>query len=338
MKNTIDIGGFKIGGDKTFIIAEVGSNHNQSLDLAFEHIDAAIECGADAVKFQSINVDELYHDPSPEVQELHSRIDLREEWHVILSDYCKSKSIIFFSSPTYLKAIDILEDIDVPLYKIASAQIGTFPQLVERVIQTKKPIILSTGIVNKAEMDSVISLFEKYDHNDYIILHCNSIYPTPFEKVNLPLMDYYADKYSKITGFSDHTEDIYVPIAAVARGAKVIEKHFTLSKDLPVPDASISIDVYTFKRMVQGIRATELAMKEHPREEIQKEELGFKNQILTRVIAKQNIKVGDILTLDMVDFKRQSSGISCLEMDKVISQVVKREVKAGEVLEWTDVK
>lgn len=333
MSKTINIGGFEVGGDKTFIIAEVGSNHNQSLELAFEHIDAAIACGADAVKFQSINVDELYLDASVEVRELHSRIDLKEEWHQVLSDYCKSKGIIFFSSPTYLKAIDILESIEVPFYKLASAQIGTFPQLVERVIQTKKPIILSTGIVNSSELDNVMSLFKKYKHEDYIILHCNSIYPTPFDKVNLPLMDYFAQKYHAITGFSDHTENIYVPIAAVARGAKVIEKHFTLSKELPVPDASISIEPKMFKEMVQGIRAVEKSLQEYGRDEIQKEELGFKNQILTRLVLAQEVKEGEILEESMFDYKRASFGVSCLDSNQVIGKKAIKNLEAGKVLE-----
>ena len=150
--NKIFIDGREIGGDRAYVIAEIGSNHNQSLTLAYESIDAAVECGADAVKFQSIDIDQLYYQPSEKIKALHQKIDMEEKWHGLLSDYCQNKGITFFSAPTYLKAIDIMEEIDVPLYKLASAQIGTFPQLVEKVAATGKPVILSTGIVTTNEL------------------------------------------------------------------------------------------------------------------------------------------------------------------------------------------
>ena len=143
MNNPIIVRDKTIGGSETFVVAEIGSNHNQSLSLAYESIDAALECGADAVKFQSISIDHLYYQPSESTRALHKKIDLNEKWRLLLDNYCRKKGIIFFSAPTYLEAVDILEEINVPLYKLASAQIGTFPQIIEKVAKTGKPIIPS---------------------------------------------------------------------------------------------------------------------------------------------------------------------------------------------------
>lgn len=309
---------YTIGENKTFIIAEIGSNHNQSLELAYETIDAAKEAGADAVKFQSIDINKLYINPSLETIELHKRIDLPEEWHYLLQDYCIKKDILFFSSPTYLESIDILEELAVPIYKLASAQIGTFPQLVEKVAALQKPTILSTGLVNYGELEKVIQLFEKYKNNKYIILHCNSIYPTPFDRVHLPLMDTYKTMFDCIVGFSDHTTDIFAPIAAVARGAKVIEKHFAMSRSLPVPDAPFSLEPKEFKHMIEGIRATEKMLVPNVRLAIETEEEGFKSAIATRLVLNKNKNKGEKIEKDDFIFRRNVEGINCNELTTLI--------------------
>lgn len=317
MKKII-IDGREVGGDRTYIIAEIGSNHNQSLELAFESVDAAVNCGADAVKFQSINVSELYYQPSEQTKALHRKIDMAEEWHAILSKYCTQKGITFFSAPTYLKAVDILEEIDVPLYKLASAQIGTFPQIVERVAATGKPVILSTGIVTNKELNSVIEIFKRNNNEKFIILHCNSIYPTPYEKVHLSIMNRYRDEFDCVVGFSDHTPDIFVPIAATALGAKVIEKHFALDRTLPVPDAPFSLEPHEFKRMVEGIRAVEKTLINDRREELQPEENQFKESILYRLVANKNLVSGKSVSADDFKFLRHPEGIDCRELHKYL--------------------
>ena len=314
----IDIDGRVIGGDRCYIIAEIGSNHNQSLELAFKSIDAAIECGADAVKFQSIDVNELYYQPSKQVKSLHQKIDKPEEWHGILSEYCTKKGITFFSAPTYLKAVDILEEINVPLYKLASAQIGTFPQMIERVAATGKPVILSTGIVTMKELKSVVNIFKRHNNEKFIILHCNSIYPTPYNKVHLNIMKQYRDEFDCIVGFSDHTPDIYVPIAATALGAKVIEKHFALDRTLPVPDAPFSLEPDEFKRMVEGIRAAEQTLIDDSREKLQPEEYQFKESILYRLVANKSLVSGESVKAEDFKFLRYSEGIDCREMHKYL--------------------
>lgn len=317
--NKIFIDGREIGGDRAYVIAEIGSNHNQSLTLAYESIDAAVECGADAVKFQSIDIDQLYYQPSEKIKALHQKIDMEEKWHGLLSDYCQNKGITFFSAPTYLKAIDIMEEIDVPLYKLASAQIGTFPQLVEKVAATGKPVILSTGIVTTNELTKIVEIFKRNNNDKFIILHCNSIYPTPYDKVHLNIIDWYKNEFNCIVGFSDHTSDIYVPIAAAAMGAQVIEKHFALDRTLPVPDAPFSLEPNDFKRMVEGIRAAEQAIINGSREELQPEENQFKESILYRLVANKALVSGQYLNKDDFNFLRHPVGIDCRELPKFLN-------------------
>jgi sialic acid synthase SpsE len=329
----IKIGNITIGQNHpTFVIAEIGSNHNQSLQLAYETIDAAVEAGADAVKFQSIDVNKLYFSPSQATIALHKKIDMPEEWHYLLKDYCDKKNILFFSSPTYLESIDILEEINVPLYKLASAQVGTFPQIVEKVAQTGKPIILSTGLVSYSELEEVIKIFRKAQNDKFIILHCNSIYPTPYERVHLPLMEVYQKMFSCIVGFSDHTLGIYAPIVAVANGAKVIEKHFTLSRALPVPDAPFSLEPNELSQMIVGIRAAEQMMQADTRLEIQEEEQEFKNAIRTRLVLAKDKKAGEKLERKDFIFRRATEGIDCRELDAILNSTLKTDVGKNSLL------
>ena len=337
--NRISVNGFDIGGEKTYIIAEIGSNHNQNLHLAYETIDAAIDSGANAVKFQSLNIDELYYEPSFTIREIHKKLDLCEEWHGLLKKYCDNRGITFFSSPTYLKAIDILESIQVSLYKIASAQIGTFPQIVERVALTGKPVIISTGIVSYSDLEKMIHIFKKAKNDKLIILHCNSIYPTPYEKVHLGLMDTYKQMFGSLIWFSDHTKGIAIALAAVASGACVIEKHFTISRELPIPYAPFSLEPLEFKEMVEGIRAIEQSILPAYRTEIMPEEDKFKESILYRLILKKDKKEGELLNSDDLSYLRYSSGIDCREIFlRSSGAYLTKNLSAGSILHYEDIK
>ena len=174
-----------IGTKKSFLIAEIGSNHNQSLKIAKESIEVAKECGADAVKFQSINLKELYKNPSITTQKLHNIIDLDESWHQHLSNHCKKNKINFLSTPTYLKAITILSKINVKAYKIASAQAAIFPQLIEQVARKNKLTFISTGLSTFKEIHEVIKIFKKVKNNKFVIMYCNSEYPPNPKLVNI---------------------------------------------------------------------------------------------------------------------------------------------------------
>jgi len=329
--------GKTIGGDRTFIVAEVGSNHDQSLDVAFASIDAAAEAGADAVKFQSLQMEALYYDPPVDVRQLYAQIDLEEEWHFQLKEHCDKRGVVFFSSPTYLEAVDLLQSMDVALFKLASAQVGTFPQLVDRVAAQGKPTLLSTGLVSYGELERVVQSFQRHRNDRFVILHCNSIYPTPFERVHLPLMDTYREMFGGHVGFSDHTPDIFAPLGAVARGASVIEKHFTLSRTLSTPDAPISIEPDAFERMVEGIRAVEKTLTPTVRIGIEHEEHSFKEALRYRLVLDVDKEAGERFSADDFRFLRHNSGVDCRDLRTVLEHMqAKKPLSIGSLLEWND--
>jgi len=339
---TFSIGDFEIGGDKTFVIAEIGSNHNQSLDLAKESIEAASKAGADAVKFQSIDLDALYHQPSESTQELHRRIDLEESWHGELAVEARQNDVQFFSTPTYLRSIDILESLDVRMYKLASAQIGTFPQLVRKVAEQNKPTILSTGLATLGTLEEMVKIFLEAKNFQIAILHCNSIYPTPPHRVFLDHMIRYGQLFGCPVGFSDHTTGMAVAIAAVAKGAKVIEKHFTLDRSLPVPDASFSLDPLAFTEMVQGIReAEDCCRRQAPlRIALEPEEQNFQTQIRTRVFAARALPQGHRLVHEDLMFRRYTEGLDARQMFDFMKGSVhlERSVDSGALLNAADLR
>ncbi|MCW7482142.1 N-acetylneuraminate synthase family protein [Leptospira kanakyensis] len=326
----------EIGGSQIFVIAEIGSNHCQDIKIAYETIDAAVAAGADAVKFQSIQIDKIYLNPSPQTIALHKQIDLPEEWHLPLQEYCKKKGIIFFSSPTYIEAVEILESINVPIYKLASAQVGTFPQIVEKVALTGKPVILSTGLVSYGELEKVVQIFKQAKNDNFIILHCNSIYPVSYDRVHLPIMKTYEQMFDCIVGFSDHTESIYGAVAAVGYGAKVIEKHFSLSRKLDSPDAPLSLEPIELKQMIEGIRAAEKMIEKDIRIQIQQEEAGFKKIIETKLVIGRDKNAGDLLKKEDFIFRRSLEGINCKDLDIVIGKKLVIDKKKYEILEFAD--
>lgn len=322
----IKVGDKVIGGDKTYIIADIGSNHMQDLTIAKESIMAAVESGVDAVKFQSIQLDKLYLNPSKKTTDFVKKLEFPEFWHNELNVFCKKLNVTFFSSPTYLDAIRLLEEIKVPIYKIASAQIGVFPQLVEKVASLKKPTLFSTGLVNNDELDKVISIFYKNGNRKFVILHCNSIYPTPPKKVNLSMIRYYNQKYpNHFIGFSDHTVGINMAIAATSIGAKVIEKHFTLDRNFSSPDSNdFACEPDEMKKLCYGIREIDEAIKgKVTRDLIQNEEQQFKSSISTNLILDSKVKKGDLINKNDFIFLRANNGVNCIELNNLIKSKAK---------------
>ncbi len=335
MKNKVKIGGRTVGGARTFLIADVGSNHKQDLQLALDSIDAAAESGADAVKFQSLQLEKLYLNPSVTIRALHKQIDLEETWHATLKERCERRGVVFFSSPTYLSAVDLMENLDVELYKLASAQIGTFPQIVERVAATGKPVIMSTGLVSLGEIERCVRVFHAAGNPNFIILHCNSIYPTPYEKVHLPIMQLFHHAFGCLVGYSDHTEDIYVSLAAIAMGASVIEKHFILNRRFNTPDALFSLEPSEFSRLAAGARAIEQAIQPNLRIHIEPEEMDFKNAIRYRLVLERDKTKGERLSILDFTFLRNTVGIDCAECSHVIDHfITKDDLPKGTLLEW----
>lgn len=335
-RKTVNINGFKVGGKKSFLIADIGSNHKQDLVLAKESIHAAAEAGANAIKFQSISLNELYFNPNPQTAAFLKKLEFPEEWHSILNEYCKKQNILFFSSPTYSKAVDLLEEIDVPLYKLASAQIGTFPQIVEKVAKLNKPTIFSTGIATYEEIIGAVKIFQKHGNDKYMILHCNSIYPVPPERVNMNLMLTYRQMFGHPTGFSDHSIGTHISTAAVAMGASIIEKHFTLDRNLDTPDSNeFAADPAEFKKLVEDIRAVESAIYgQGNRLKIQDEEKIFKESILYRLVAKRNISKGNEISEEDVIFRRDETGVDCrVFYQKKVAFIANEDIKEGTLIQ-----
>lgn len=329
------IGAHEVGTGRTFVIAEVGSNHAGNLVSAKEHIDAAAESGADAVKFQSINLDKLYIDPSQKTRDLHAKIDMDEAWCAELKEYAQQRGVLFFSSPTYMDAVDLLSRLDVSLFKLASAQVGTFPQLIRAVARTGRPTILSTGIVNYGQLTDAINMFAEAGNQNYAVLHCNSIYPTPANKVFLGRMDTYRKMFKCPVGFSDHTSGTAVVLAAVALGAAIIEKHFILGNDIKSPDAPFSIDPAVFKTMVNEIRIIESARDDSPRLELEPEEKGFKEAIRYRLVLRHKKNEGDKFEESDFDFLRSSKGIDVSHLPIVIENMEAASLLSeGKLIDW----
>jgi len=286
------VGNKVIGNGRVFLIAEIGSNHATCLDTAIESIEAAHASGADAVKFQSIKLDSLYHNPTIEIRNLHSKIDLPEEWYPELKSLCEKLGLTFLSSPTYLSAIDLLESLDVKLYKLASAQVAVFPQLVQRVAALGKPVLLSTGLATESELSRVIDIFRSVGNDKFIILHCNSVYPAGPEIVHMPRMVNYQKRFSCQVGFSDHTISNVASIASVSMGATVIERHFTISRKINSPDSSLSLDPDEFRQFALMVRESEMICRDSPRTSLEHDELSFKKRIQHNLIATKDIPAG----------------------------------------------
>ena len=339
MNKIIRIGDHEVGGLRTFVVAEIGSNHMQDLQRAKAHIDAARTAGADAVKFQSIQLEALYFDPDPDTRLFIQKLEMEERWHQILKDYCDELGIVFFSSPTYLRAVEVMEEVDVALYKLASAQIGTFPQLVKRVARTGKPVLFSTGLVTLPGVERLVQVFRACGNDQFIVLHCNSLYPTPPARVHLPLILAYAQCFGNPVGFSDHTLDIHIPIAAVALGARVIEKHFTLDSTLPSPDAAFALEPDRFAEMVRGIRAVEEAVRGEARFGVDPEAQRFRDSIRTRLVLKHEKKAGAHFSAADFMFLRHHEGIDCRDLDFILERQGKarEDLPAKSLLTWEQV-
>lgn len=291
-------------GAAVYVIAEIGSNHASCLETALESIDAAAATGADAVKFQSISLEALYHEPGDETRDLHRKIDLPESWYPALKARCGEKGVDFLSSPTYLRAIDLLEEQGVSAYKLASAQVAVFPQLVRKVASLGKPVFLSTGLVTMEELDRVVAIFREVGNERFVILHCNSVYPAPPEIVHLPRMGDYRDRYGCAVGFSDHTENDVAAVAAVAMGASVIERHFTLRHDLDSPDAPFALEPDRFGEFVRAVREAEAVCDPSPRIALEAPESTFRSVIHHCPVALRDIAEGEELTGENVRLMR----------------------------------
>ena len=321
-----------IGDERTFVVAEVGTNHGGSLNSALEAVDAAAESGADAVKFQCLDIKAMYLNPPENIRVLHTQIDTDERWFAHLKNRCDTHGVLFFATPAYLGAIDLLERIGTELYKLASAQVGVFPQLIKRVAATGKPVLLSTGLVSHDGLEQAVKRIRSENNNNYVILHCNSIYPTPPNLVRLDLMNLYRDIYGCPVGFSDHTVGSAVSLSAVAMGANVIEKHFLPHSEANTPDAEFSLNPEQFKKLVSDIRAVEAATRSCGLNTLETQALDFKKAVRYRLVLTRSKHVGQGFSKGDFDYKRNPNGIDCNLEELILEHMVAAKNLAPETL------
>jgi N-acetylneuraminate synthase/N,N'-diacetyllegionaminate synthase len=338
----IKIGSRFVGsGEPAFIIAEAGANHNRDFDMAKKLIDVAADSKADAVKFQTYSAETLYSKKTPEfsymkgqnVYDLIKSIELPREWQQELAEYADQSGIMFLSTPFDYAAVDELDEIGVPAFKFASFEIVD-PELLKYAASKQKPMIISTGMANLGEIEDAISAIRSAGNDDIVLLHCNSLYPTPPEVVNLRAMGTMREAFKLPVGFSDHTLGIHISLAAVAMGACVIEKHFTLDRNLPGPDHSFAIEPDELKEMVRCVREIEEAKGSGIKE---KSKLEGKEQYLKArrsIHAKVDIPKGTKITKDMLVVKRPGCGIKPKFMDVVVGRTARMDIKEEEWIAW----
>ncbi len=329
--------------NKTLIIAEAGVNHNGSLEMAKRLVDKARECGADIVKFQTAKLDSLVSKSAQMAdyqkrnigvdesqKEMLSKLLLSFEEFIELADYCNQVGIMFLSTPFDIESIHFLNDLQ-DIWKIPSGEITNYPYLVE-IAKTGKRVILSTGMAEMDEIKDAIKVLEENGTKDITILHCTTEYPAPLEDVNLTVMETLRKAFGYPVGYSDHTQGIEVDLAAVALGASVIEKHFTLDKNLPGPDHKASLEPFELKAMVEGIRKIEMAIGTGEKKP-STVELKNRNVARKSIVAKKAIKMGELFTNDNITTKRPGTGINPMKWNDIIGQSAIRDFEEDELIE-----
>ena len=344
--NCIMISNRKIGSNEsTFIIAELSANHLQNFDLAVDTIKAMKESGADAVKIQTYTPDTITIDSDNEyfqikqdslwdgktLYQLYKEAYAPWEWQPKLKEIAEESGLVFFSSPFDKTSVDFLENMNVPAYKVASFEITDIP-LIEYIASKGKPVIISTGIATLADIEEAVHACKRMGNEQIVLLKCTSAYPAPLEDINLRTIPNLADTFNTVVGLSDHTLGVSAPIASVALGAKIIEKHFILNRDLGGPDAAFSMEPDEFKSMVDAVREVEKA-------------LGTINYNLTEKTKKsrdfsrslfvvEDIKAGESFTEENVRSIRPGFGLHPRYYWQIIGKKVRTDIKKGTPLDW----
>lgn len=329
------------------VIAEAGVNHNGEIGLAKKLIDIAKWAGADYIKFQTFISENLvsaiaekadYQKKTTKTQdnkesqlEMLKKLELSKEDFLELKNYCQEKEIGFLSTPFDLESIDFLETLNMDFWKIPSGEITNLPYLL-KVGKTKRPIVLSTGMSNIDEIATAISVLEESGSRNIKILHCTTEYPAPLEEINLKALVTMRDAFQKEIGYSDHTDGIDISVAAVALGATIIEKHFTLDKHMTGPDHSASLEPEELKKMVDSIRRVQLALGNGEKTPTPSEE---RNRKAARksIVAKKYIKKGDLFTEENITVKRPGDGISPMDWFDTLGKIAIRDFPIDEKIE-----
>lgn len=343
MRERLKLGtGYRIMS-KVFVIAEAGVNHNGSVKTAKKLVDVAVSAGADAVKFQTFKAERLVcRDAKKAEYQLETtdkaetqfamlkRLELTLEMHQELLEYCKGKKIMFLSTPFDIESAKMLVNMGVPIIKIPSGEITNFPYLRE-IAKYRRKVILSTGMSDLEEVQSAIEVLKENGTEDIILLHCNTQYPTPLADVNLLAMVTMGKKLGLPVGYSDHTQGIEVPLAAVALGACVIEKHFTLDKEMEGPDHKASLDPCELQNMVDGIRKVEQMLGSGIKQVSQSEK---DNLLIVRksIVAARPIRKGEMFTEENITVKRPGTGINPMRWNEVLGMAASQDYEADEMI------
>jgi len=330
-------------GRPCFIIAEAGVNHNGDINLARKLIDAARDAGADAVKFQTFTAEAIATkgaEKAPYQKEasgtgesqydMLKKLELSKEAHRELKNYAEKQGIIFLSTPFDEASIDLLDGLGVPAFKVASGEITNLP-LIKYIAKKKKPVIMSTGMSTLDEIGEVLEFLHNEGAKEIILLHCVSVYPAKIEDMNLRVMVSLRRTFGLPVGLSDHTTSITVPVAAVALGACVIEKHFTLDRNLPGPDHQASLEPQELKQMVKSTREVEMALGDGVKR-LTPDEIENKKVTRRSIVAKIDIPNGVTITKEMLAIRRPGNGLEAKFMNLVIGKTTQKDIKSGEAI------
>ena len=341
----LSIGEFEIGGSRAFIIAEIGNNHNGDFERAKRMIDKAIEMGADCAKFQMRHLDQVYRKSSLEksgedlgteyIIDLLNKFELSVDQHRELSKYCATKGILYLCTPWDMKSVDILESFDVKAYKVASADLTNLP-LLDRLTQTGKPLILSTGMCTNEEVKYVVDFLNERKVK-FVLLHCNSTYPAPLHDINLKWMNS-IQAIHPLVGYSGHERGISVSMAAVALGAKVIERHFTLDRMMEGPDHAASLEFNEFKELIKGIRDIEQALGSGEVRNLSQGEMINRENLGKSLVAASDLKKGTVVRAEHIKVLSPGQGLSPNNYSKLVGIELKRDIQSEDYFFSSDIE
>jgi len=345
LNHNVRIGNSLVGpGQSVFVIAEAGVNHNGELSVAKQLIDVAVAAGANAVKFQTFRAETLVTNYAPKAAyqmatttaeqtqlDMLRKLELSTSAHYTLKAYCAEKGITFLSTPFDEESADFLETLGVPAYKISSGDLTNFP-LIEHVSRKGKPVIISTGMATLEEVGEAVHVADDAGCRELVILHCVSNYPAAPEEINLRAMKTMEKAFAVPIGFSDHTEGTSVCLAAVARGAAVVEKHFTLDKTLPGPDHRASLEPKELESLIKGIREIELSLGDG-RKLPSPTELETAKVARRSIVAAKDILAGTVLQSESIVLKRPGTGLPPSKIKSLLGRRVREDIAAGTLIE-----
>jgi N,N'-diacetyllegionaminate synthase len=332
-------------GRPCYVIAEIGANHNRDLDVARQLIDEAARAGADAVKFQTYSGERIYSSKTPRFEylegisekspaELLEEISLPREWQGPLAEHARGCEVDFFSSPFDHEAVEELDELDVPVLKIASFEIVDLP-LIARAAQTGRPLLISTGMAVLGEIEDALAAAAEGGARAIGLMQCTSVYPAPAMRANLRAMETMHRAFGVPTGLSDHTTGVAVPIAAAALGACFVEKHLTLDRTMHGPDHPFALEPAELRAMVDGIRDAEAALGNGRKDGPSPEESAEMYRLARRsVVITRDLSAGTVLERDMVTIKRPGYGIPPKHLELVLGRSLKVDVERDDILTW----